>query len=381
MTQTSTTSTTQNNDAAVLVQRLADHIALVTLNRPQARNAVNGAVAQALQAAVDQTEADPNVWVVVLTGAGPDVFCAGADLKEVSAGRSALLRTERSGFAGFVYGERSKPWIAAVNGKALAGGCEIALACDLIVASDHAAFGLPEVLRGLMAAAGGVFRLPRALPPKIAIELILTAGQIDAQRALAFGLVNAVVPRAQLLSEAQALAQLHQWGGRPLPVNASAWWDGMLLVRLCGARAAVDAAVASLGGERIEGALAQPFWEGLRDHEDEFFARARAAVTAHPAGALWRLSLPQTARPILLPGAQLIEWGGAQRWWCTTASAQTVRAAAKRGGGHATLFRGGDKSVGAFTPLAPPLARIHHGLKREFDPHGVFNRGRLYPEF
>ena len=181
--------------------------------------------------------------------------------------------------------------------------------------------------------------------------------------------------------EASALAQLHQWGGRPLPVNASAWWDGMLLVRLCGARAAVDAAVASLGGERIEGALAQPFWEGLRDHEDEFFARARAAVTAHPAGALWRLSLPQTARPILLPGAQLIEWGGAQRWWCTTASAQTVRAAAERGGGHATLFRGGDKSVGAFTPLAPPLARIHHGLKREFDPHGVFNRGRLYPEF
>ena len=181
--------------------------------------------------------------------------------------------------------------------------------------------------------------------------------------------------------EASALAQLHQWGGRPLPVNASAWWDGMLLVRLCGARAAVDAAVASLGGERIEGALAQLFWEGLRDHEDEFFARARAAVTAHPAGALWRLSLPQTARPILLPGAQLIEWGGAQRWWCTTASAQTVRAAAERGGGHATLFRGGDKSVGAFTPLAPPLARIHHGLKREFDPHGVFNRGRLYPEF
>ena len=181
--------------------------------------------------------------------------------------------------------------------------------------------------------------------------------------------------------EASALAQLHQWGGRPLPVNASAWWDGMLLVRLCGARAAVDAAVASLGGERIEGALAQPFWEGLRDHEDEFFARARAAVTAHPAGALWRLSLPQTARPILLPGAQLIEWGGAQRWWCTTASAPTVRAAAERGGGHATLFRGGDKSVGTFTPLAPPLARIHHGLKREFDPHGVFNRGRLYPEF
>ena len=194
-------------NSVVLVQRLADHIALVTLNRPQARNAVNGAVAQALQAAVDETEADPGVWVVVLTGAGPDVFCAGADLKEVSAGRSALLRTERSGFAGFVYGARSKPWIAAVNGKALAGGCEIALACDLIVASDHAAFGLPEVLRGLMAAAGGVFRLPRALPPKIAIELILTAGQIDAQRALAFGLVNAVVPRAQLISEAQALAQ------------------------------------------------------------------------------------------------------------------------------------------------------------------------------
>ena len=207
MTQASRTTESTDAASAVLVQRLADHVALVTLNRPQARNAVNGAVANGLQAAVDQTEADPDIWVVVLTGAGADVFCAGADLKEVSAGRSAALRTERGGFAGFVYGQRAKPWIAAVNGLALAGGCEIALACDMIVAADHAAFGLPEVLRGLMAAAGGVFRLPRALPPKIAIELILTAGRIDALRARDFGLVNAVVPRAQVVAQALELAQ------------------------------------------------------------------------------------------------------------------------------------------------------------------------------
>jgi glycolate oxidase FAD binding subunit len=191
------------------------------------------------------------------------------------------------------------------------------------------------------------------------------------------------------LGEAEALQRLHAWGGQPLPLNASAWWDGMLLVRLSGAHAAVDAALARLGGERIDEALARPFWDGLRDQEDEYFQKALAAVAGNGAkaipgpasAALWRLSLPQTAAPIALPGEQLIEWGGGQRWWCTPAPAARVREAAAKAGGHATLWRGGDRSAGSFTPLAEPLARIHRELKREFDPAGVFNRGRLYPDF
>jgi enoyl-CoA hydratase/carnithine racemase len=188
-------------------QRLDGHIALVTLNRPEARNAVNGELARALQAVVLDTEADPEVWAVVITGAGAGVFCAGADLKEVSAGRGAELFTERGGFAGFVYAERRKPWIAAVNGKALAGGCEIVLACDLVVASDDAAFGLPEVTRGLIAAAGGLIRLPRALPRNLALELAMTGDPMDVRRAEMHGLVNRVVPAGQVVDEALVLAR------------------------------------------------------------------------------------------------------------------------------------------------------------------------------
>ncbi|BEP71202.1 MULTISPECIES: enoyl-CoA hydratase-related protein [unclassified Variovorax] len=188
--------------SAVTVERLPGHVALVTIDRPEARNAVNGDVATGLEAAVDATEADDDIRAVVLTGAGREAFCAGADLKEVSAGRGSALRTERGGFAGFVYRERSKPWIAAVNGKALAGGTELVLACDLVVAVRQAAFGLPEVLRGLIAAAGGLYRLPRAIPPNIALELILTAGQLDAERAHGFGLVNRLVADVDGLREA-----------------------------------------------------------------------------------------------------------------------------------------------------------------------------------
>jgi len=154
----------ETSDAAVLIERAADHVALVTINRPAARNAVNGAVASGLEAAIDQTEADPDIWAVIITGAGNQAFCAGADLKEISAGRGAGLRTERGGFAGFVHAPRTKPWIAAVNGPALAGGCEIVLTCELVVAAEGAVFGLPEVKRGLMAVAGGLYRLPRVLP-------------------------------------------------------------------------------------------------------------------------------------------------------------------------------------------------------------------------
>ena len=192
--------------SAVLIERLPDHVALVTLNRPEARNAVNGDVARGLQAAIDSTEADADVWVVILTGTGADAFSAGADLKAVASGQGGDLRTERGGFAGFVHAARRKPWIAAVNGPALAGGCEIVLACDLVVAVPGARFGLPEVKRGLVASAGGLYRLPRALPPAIAREMILTGEPISAERAHALGMVNQLCSADQLLATAQALA-------------------------------------------------------------------------------------------------------------------------------------------------------------------------------
>lgn len=194
-----------SNDA-VQTSQVADHVTLVTINRPEARNAVNGDVARGLEQAVLATEKDPNVWVVILTGAGDKAFCAGADLKAVSAGTGGL-GTANGGFAGFVHQPRTKPWIAAVNGFALAGGSEIALACDLIVAIEEAAFGLPEVKRGLVAAAGGLYRLPRALPKAIALELIVTGAHFDAKRAYQHGLVNRLVARDQLMPEALKLAQ------------------------------------------------------------------------------------------------------------------------------------------------------------------------------
>lgn len=206
--------------APVSLESPEPHVALVTLRRPEARNAVNGALALALDRIVKATEADDDVRVVVLTGAGGLAFCAGADLKEVSQGRLDGLMTDDGGFAGFVRAKRDKPWIAAVDGFALAGGCEIALACDMIVASEDAAFGLPEVTRGLIAAAGGLFRLPRALPRALAFELIATGGRLPAASALAFGLVNRVVPKARTLPEAIALATAIS-GNAPIAVRES----------------------------------------------------------------------------------------------------------------------------------------------------------------
>ena len=179
------------------------------------------------------------------------------------------------------------------------------------------------------------------------------------------------------LDQPTALQRLNEWGGQPLPLNASAWWDGMLVLRLAGATAAVRAAHERLGGEIIDAGLAATFWQGLRDHSDEFFAGAARAVAG--GAGLWRLSLPQTAPPLPLPGEQLVEWGGAQRWLCTPLPAARVREAAASLGGHATLFRGNDKRVGVFTPLQAPLDRIHRELKAAFDPEGIFNRGRLVP--
>lgn len=190
----------------VILEKLNKHVALVTINRPDAYNAINDKVALQMDAAVKKTESDINIRVVILTGAGEKAFCAGADLKMIAAGKGALLGTEDSGFGGFVYAKRSKPWIAAVNGFALAGGTELCLACEMVVASENSRFGLPEVTRGLVAGAGGMFRLPQVIPQKIANELICTGAHLEAPLAFQYGLVNKLVASSEVMTTAQELA-------------------------------------------------------------------------------------------------------------------------------------------------------------------------------
>ncbi len=204
----------------VLYERVDDHIAVVTLNRPEKRHAVNGTVARRLDAIVKETEADPAIWAVVLTSSGGPTFCAGADLSEVAAGRGADLSTPDGGFGGFVEAYREKPWIVAVRGSALGGGLEFSLACDLRVIAETTVLGLPEVKRGLIAGAGGVYRLPRQIPRAIALEMIALGEPIDARRAHALGLVNAVVAEDAVLDTALDIAR-RICGNAPLSVRES----------------------------------------------------------------------------------------------------------------------------------------------------------------
>jgi glycolate oxidase FAD binding subunit len=184
------------------------------------------------------------------------------------------------------------------------------------------------------------------------------------------------------MTQAQALHALNAWGGRPLPLNASSWLpegdSGTLWLRLRGAAAAVEAACRALGGERVPDDQAAAHWQACRDQRQAWFDRRGECD-------LWRLSVPQTAPVLDLPDAPLIEWHGGQRWVRAAArDAAHLRKTAQRAGGHATLFApaaGSHAAAPRFAPLASPLDRIHRELKRQFDPAGIFNRGRLYPEF
>jgi len=182
---------------------VADGIMTVTLNRPEAKNAANKAVAVGIADAMDKLDGDDSIRVAILTGAG-GTFCAGMDLKAFVSGEMPMV--EGRGFAGLTEATPRKPLIAAVEGYALAGGLELAISCDLIVTADNAKFGIPETKRGLAAAAGGLMRLPRQIPPRIAMELALTGDFIDAQRAASLGLVNQVVPAGKALEAAKELA-------------------------------------------------------------------------------------------------------------------------------------------------------------------------------
>src|SRR5215208_6321776 len=186
--------------------RQEGRVAVLTINRPEARNAVNGDVARGMEEAIDRLEEDDGTWIGIVAGEGP-VFSAGADLKAIASGQAADLQTKRGGFGGITARERTKPLIAAVDGPALAGGCEIVLSCDLVVASTNAKFGIPEVKRSLVAAAGGLFRLPRSLPRNIAMELALTGEPIPASVAHQHGLVNRLVPNGTAVEAAIELAE------------------------------------------------------------------------------------------------------------------------------------------------------------------------------
>lgn len=205
---------------AVLVERRGN-VMVITINRPEARNAVNGAVSIGVGDALDEAQHDAGVRAVVITGAGDKSFCAGADLKAISR-RENLYHPDHGewGFAGYVHHFIDKPTIAAVNGTALGGGTELALASDLVVADERAKFGLPEVKRGLVAAAGGVFRIVQQLPRKVGMELLLTGEPITASDAYEWGLINQVVKEGSVLEAALALAA-RVTVNAPLSVQAS----------------------------------------------------------------------------------------------------------------------------------------------------------------
>ncbi len=175
--------------------------------------------------------------------------------------------------------------------------------------------------------------------------------------------------------EARALENLRGWAAQPLPINASAWHAGRLRLRLAGARAAVATACERLGGERLDASVAKAWWDSVRDQSAGFFSFGEECLAR--GESLWRLSVPAVASALALPGQQFIEWGGAQRWWRTTAQAAVVRDMAARSGGHAALIRGAPRAD-VFAPLSAVLMRVHRGLKEAFDPARIFNPGRLY---
>ena len=190
-----------------VVRERHGRVELLRLNRPAARNAIDGPTSIALGRALEELASDDDVWVVVLTGTGDKAFSAGMDLKAFVSGQAGDIMSAEHGFANIARRKFPKPIIAAVNGVALAGGCEIVLSCDLVVAAEHAAFGIPEVKRGLVAAGGGLLRLHRRIPYSIALELALTGETISAQRAAELGFVNRVVPADQVVTAALALAE------------------------------------------------------------------------------------------------------------------------------------------------------------------------------
>jgi glycolate oxidase FAD binding subunit len=267
-------------------------------------------------------------------GFGPGATLGGC----VAAGLSGPRRASAGAVRDFVLGAT----ILDGRGQRLAFGGR--------VMKNVAGYDVSRLLAGSLGTLGLILEVSLKVAPRPESELTLTFE----------------------MPQAKALESMNRWAGQPMPVSATAWRDGRLNLRLSGAPGAIRAAAERLGGEQADAAFAARYWPGIREQEDPFFALD---------APLWRLSLPSRASQIDLPGEQLIEWGGALRWLKSAADAPTVRAAAAGAGGHATLFRARDRPAGAFAPLPRELARLHGELKKTFDPAGIFNPGRLYPEF
>src|ERR1035438_576741 len=255
----------QENSDAVLCA-VDGPVAVVTINRPAARNAVNGAVAAGMAATFDDLEARPEIQVIVLTGAG-GTFCAGMDLKGFLAGENP--QAGGRGFAGIVERPPAKPVIAAVEGYALAGGFEVALSCDLIVASEEAVFGLPEVTRGLVAAAGGLLRLPRRIPYHLAMEIALTGEHVSAARLQQAGLITRLVPAGQALDQARQLAfriaqnaPLALEVTKRIVVESADWPSTDAFARQNEITAAVFASADAMEGAAAFAEKRPPVWQG-----------------------------------------------------------------------------------------------------------------------
>jgi glycolate oxidase FAD binding subunit len=266
----------------------------------------------------------------------PPHFGAGATLGGcVAAGLSGPRRASAGALRDFVLGAR----LLDGRGRLLTFGGQ--------VMKNVAGYDVSRLLAGSLGTLGVILEVSLKVLPRPAEE--------DSLRLEA--------------AEGEALDWMNRWAGKPLPVSATSFADGVLCVRLSGAPAAVRAARESLGGAELP--RAAEYWTALREHSHPAFAGERS---------LWRLSVPSTTPPLGLPGTQIIEWGGALRWLASDAEPGAIRDAARRAGGHATLFRARDKSCGAFAPLSTVSARLHRELKAAFDPAGVFNRGRLYPD-
>jgi glycolate oxidase FAD binding subunit len=272
---------------------------------------------------------------------GPGATIGGA----VAAGLAGPRRAANNGYYGSI-----RDFVLGV--KLLDGRGEV-LSFGGRVMKNVAGYDVSRMIAGSLGTLGVILEVSlKVLPRPVAARTLLLA----------------------MRDQGKAIEKLNRWGGLPLPLTASAWCDGGLHLRLEGAEAAVASATRTLGGDTLEAAAADSFWQGVREHSHAFFAGA---------APLWRLSVPSTAVPLEAAGEQFIEWGGALRWSRTDASAQDIRQAALRAGGHATLFRAASAlraTAGVFTPLDPVLARIHARLKETFDPDGVFNRGRLYAD-
>jgi glycolate dehydrogenase FAD-binding subunit len=260
---------------------------------------------------------------------GPDATVGGC----VAAGLSGPRRASAGALRDFVLGVK----LLDGRGQALSFGGQ--------VMKNVAGYDVSRLVAGSLGTLGVIAEVSLKLAPKPQAETTLRLE----------------------LPQARALETMNRWGGQPMPVSATAWHDGELTVRLSGSSAGVRAAAAKIGGTTLE----EGFWTGIREQSDAFFSGPEP---------LWRLSIPSVTPPLNLEGRELVEWGGALRWLKSGADAKTIRDAARRAKGHATLFRAADKTAGCFSPLDPVLERLHRSLKAAFDPAGIFNPGRLYPE-